>query len=244
MSQNLARLLAAAFLAIGIALAGYFASQTIYKSRVAVNSAEVKGLAERIVDADQANWGIDLELRVASRSEVSGALKQMRAQQEALAAIARDAGFSDEQIHAGDISYRYDEIRNNQSVVVDSYYVITAGMIFYTADFNAIEKMKPAVADYITQSLEIPGMLVRRGEVYYKFTSLNAIKTDMLKEATQNARLAAREFAENADVHVGGIRSARQGGFTVRDVGSDYSEDLQPRKTVRVVTTIEFYLTD
>ena len=78
----------------------------------------------------------------------------------------------------------------------------------------------------------------------YRFTKLNEIKPEMLSEATKNARIAANEFAKNADVKVGGIRSARQGSFRINDVGEDYGDTKKIDKTVRVVTTITFYLTD
>ena len=66
----------------------------------------------------------------------------------------------------------------------------------------------------------------------------------MLREATKNARSAAIEFAENAGVSVGGIRSARQGSFYIRDAGEDYGDTKKIEKDMRVVTTITFYLTD
>ena len=66
----------------------------------------------------------------------------------------------------------------------------------------------------------------------------------MLREATKNARIAASEFAENAGVDVGGIRSARQGSFVVRDAGMEYGNTTKIEKDVRVVTTITFYLTE
>ena len=46
------------FLASGIAAAGYFVGQTMYNAKVALNTAEVKGLAERRVQADRANWTV------------------------------------------------------------------------------------------------------------------------------------------------------------------------------------------
>ena len=66
----------------------------------------------------------------------------------------------------------------------------------------------------------------------------------MLREATQNARIAATEFAENAGASVGRIRNARQGGFIVRDAGEEYGDTQKIDKDVRIVTTITFYLTD
>ena len=57
MSQNnssMSSALSALIIAIGIAAAGFFVSETLYKSKVALNTAEVKGLAERRVKADRA----------------------------------------------------------------------------------------------------------------------------------------------------------------------------------------------
>jgi hypothetical protein len=66
----------------------------------------------------------------------------------------------------------------------------------------------------------------------------------MLREATKNARIAANEFAENAGVRVGSIRSAYQGSFYIRDAGEEYGDTRKIDKDVRVVTTITFYLTE
>ncbi|MEO1203168.1 MAG: hypothetical protein AAFX10_10700, partial [Pseudomonadota bacterium] len=49
---------AIACIALGLAVAGYFVSQTLFNARTGVNTAEVKGLAERRVSADRANWQI------------------------------------------------------------------------------------------------------------------------------------------------------------------------------------------
>jgi hypothetical protein len=46
-------------LAVGLALGGYFVGQTMYNAKVALNTAEAKGLAERRVKADRANLYID-----------------------------------------------------------------------------------------------------------------------------------------------------------------------------------------
>ena len=64
----------------------------------------------------------------------------------------------------------------------------------------------------------------------------------MLEEATKNARLAATQFAADANVRVGGIRSAKQGSFEIQDVGQSYSDNQKMEKDVRVVTSITFFL--
>ena len=55
--------LAGALMATGIATGGYFISETIYKSKVGINTAEAKGLAERRVTSDRANWDISFKVQ-------------------------------------------------------------------------------------------------------------------------------------------------------------------------------------
>ena len=72
----------------------------------------------------------------------------------------------------------------------------------------------------------------------YLFNGLNDIKPDMIAQATANAREAARQFADDADAQVGGIRAAQQGYFSIADLDS-YTPEV---KKVRVVTSVEYLL--
>jgi uncharacterized protein len=92
--------------------------------------------------------------------------------------------------------------------------------------------------------------------VTYKFNGLNSIKPDLITEATRNAGAAADRFAADSGSKVGAIRQANQGVFTIlaADQGSDTGEgggdfgggafaaDSSIMKTVRVVTTVQYYL--
>ena len=80
--------------------------------------------------------------------------------------------------------------------------------------------------------------------VSYLFTGLNDIKPQMLEEATKNARSAALEFAKSSGSKVGKIRRANQGVFSIlpREQGGNSVEWQQIDKTVRVVSTIEYWL--
>ena len=64
-----ALILPALLLAIGITAAGYFISRIHYNAKIAINTAEAKGLAERRVPADRANWSIGHSVTGASRDD-------------------------------------------------------------------------------------------------------------------------------------------------------------------------------
>ena len=62
----------------------------------------------------------------------------------------------------------------------------------------------------------------------------------MIEEATRNAREVATKFAADSDSRLGNIRSASQGQISIepRDTNNPYI------KNVRVVSTVEYYLSD
>lgn len=66
----------------------------------------------------------------------------------------------------------------------------------------------------------------------------------MIAEATAAAREAAQQFARDAETDLGGLRRANQGVFQIlpRDQAPGITEEQQPVKTVRVVSTVEYYI--
>jgi uncharacterized protein len=88
----------------------------------------------------------------------------------------------------------------------------------------------------------------------YKFTGLNSIKPDMITEATRNARAAANRFAQDSGAKVGSIRQANQGIFSIlpadqsgedrESASAGFGSDSSVMKTVRVVTSVRYYLNE
>ncbi len=228
-----------ALIALGIASGGYFIGQTMYNAKVAVNTAFVKGLAEKRVQADRANWRISFSNAEAKRSDMASLYKQSEVDQGEIIDILKAGGFEDKEIRAGAISYNYQEYRDDSQALVDQKHILRGMIHIETDKVDLIGKIRSKV-----DKLIVDGINIENYEPTYHFTRLNDIKPEMLKEATKNARIAANEFAENAGVNVGSIQSASQGGFIIRDAGAEYGDTAKIEKDVRVVTTITFYLTD
>jgi len=230
---------AALILAIGISIAGYFISETLYKSKVALNTAEVKGLAERFVEADTAYWTVKYSVSGKNKTDIPQMYKDSEADQKKIISLLKKNGFSDDEIKLGIIEYYKEEYRDEDQKLVEEKHFLIGEIEVQTSNVRLVSKVRAELNSLLAQ-----GLNVRNNAPAYHFTKLNQIKPDMLKEATKNARVAANEFAANAGVDVGGIRSARQGGFVIRDIGEDYGDTNKIDKSVRVVTNITFFLTD
>ena len=68
----------------------------------------------------------------------------------------------------------------------------------------------------------------------------------MIADATARAREAAEQFARDSHSELGGIRQAYQGVFEIlpRDQAPGIAAESQINKTVRVVSTVEYFLKD
>jgi len=79
----------------------------------------------------------------------------------------------------------------------------------------------------------------------YVVTTFNALRPQLLADATKNARATAQQFASDSGTKVGRIRSANQGNIQIfgtdgNDESAPYSPTSTPGKKIRVVSTFEF----
>ena len=116
--------------------------------------------------------------------------------------------------------------------------------------------IRSAALDAVGKAAENIGELVKQGVVLgnpnggynsapqYLFSTLNAIKPDMVTEATKNARDSAETLSQNAGETLGTIRRASQGQFEIlpRDPVMGLGEGEQRYKTIRVVVTVDYFL--
>lgn len=226
-----------ASLSVGVALAGYFVSQTIYNGNTATNIAESKGLSERIVQADNADWKLGYEIRKDKNTSIKSLYQEAQLHQRTIAETLYKLGFTANELQIGALRYEHFQYRNNQQKVVDEEHRLSGVIIISTKQVALVNQARASVNDLIAE-----GIHIQNHAPQYFFSGLNKIKPEMLREATQNARIAAAEFAKLTNVNVGKIKSARQGNFVIRDVGSDYTDNQRLHKTIRVVTHISFYL--
>nr|BDT26986.1 SIMPL domain-containing protein [Bacteriovorax sp. HI3] len=219
--------------AFGVALGGFFIGNGIIQFKKLDRVVEVKGLSERVVDANEARWSLTYNVASDNMSDLN---KKISDTQKTTLAFLEAEGFTKEEIikDAGNITDKeaqeYGE-RKGARFVARGGFVVTS---------TKIDKL--VAASQKTDELLSKGVALSGSRVSYYFTALNDIKPQMLEEATKNARAAAQSFAANAGAKVGDIKNASQGLFSIGSPINDYDADSSLKKKVRVVSQVIFYL--
>jgi hypothetical protein len=204
----------------------------------------VKGLAEKPVKADRAEWTVRLQVRGAT---IADALAKLRRERPALDGFLEKSGFEKsaltESNEAVEPNYEQVEGRNGNMRSVQDGHVARQSITINTTDIAKIIAASRAVVQF-----EADGHPVSYGEPQYLVSDLENVKMSLIAAAMQNSRTRAGEFAKNGDVKVGAMRSASQGAFYILPAGADQDvsdwggayDKTSVDKIARVVVTVDY----
>lgn len=234
------KVLASFILALGLTAAGFFPGYYYYQAKNNNNTVSVKGLAEMNVKADLAIWKLKF---VTTGNELIPAQQQISTQAEQINAFLQQRGFTPKEINIERIETNdlmASPYRNNDAN--SSRFILSQTITVKSTNVTLVEKTLPK-----TDSLIAKGIIFDTSysdPVSYIFTKLNDVKPQMLEQATINAKKAAAEFAKSSGSRVGKIHRANQGVFSIlpREQTANSFEAQQIEKTIRVVSTIEYWL--
>jgi hypothetical protein len=240
MNRNLWRYI---ILALGFAIGGFFIGNGFVRAKGTERFVTVKGVSEREARADLAIWPIHLiaadnDLTVAS-SQLQRSISQVR--QFLVRNSIDTAGASLLGFTVTDASTnQYGGDRSNAK-----RFVIKQTIVVRSTNPEIVLAASERVGDLVSA-----GVVLSSGEEYgnkgptFIFSGLNDLKPAMIAEATARAREGAEQFARDSRSSLGGIRRASQGVFSIlpRDQVQGISEESQIVKTVRVVSTVEYFL--
>lgn len=231
-------ILSAILIGVGLSIAGYFIGQTVLKGKEFDRYVSVKGLSEREVPADLAVWPVNI---IVTGNDLQVLREQIEYQNNQVYQFFMDQGFSDSEITRGSVNINDTQanIYNNTSQYNPNRYLAKSE---FTIRTSTIPKLQTALSESLKMMSSgiIFGSKNEWQPVEYIFSGLNALKPEMIEEATRNARDVADKFARDSDSRVGAIRVARQGQFSI----SDRDVNTPHIKIVRVVSTIDFQLVD
>lgn len=196
----------------------------------------VRGLSEREVQANLVTWpivskevGNDLPSLYASIEKTNRIilefLKNNGIDENEISINAPDVlDLQAERYSSGNVPFRYN---------VTNVVVVTSPKV---TEINALVKRQ---VELLKQ-----GVAIVAGDyqyrIQYDYTDLNAIKPEMIADATKNAREAAEKFADDSRSKLGKIKYASQGQFSIDD-RDQYTPYI---KRIRVVNSVEYFLKD
>ncbi|WP_454016883.1 SIMPL domain-containing protein [Azospirillum sp. Marseille-Q6669] len=243
MIGNRTALAAAAFLAIGIAVAGWSAGREVAQVRLADRFVTVKGSAEREVKANLALWPVRF---VATGDDLSAVQAKTAADEKAVLAFLERYELSADAVVSRSLDLVDLLAQAYRQGPADQRYILTRTLMIRSPDVERVDRASQNLAELLDQGVTLGGEPGMGSGPNYLFTRLNDVKTEMIAEATAKAREAATQFATDSGATLGGIRRANQGLFQIlaRDEAPGIMESRQIDKIVRVVSTLDWELVD
>ncbi len=237
-------------LAFGLIVGGWLLGAQIKATRLSDRYVTVKGLVERKVKSDLAIWPISYK---EAGDDLSSVYAKTEADKKTVLQFLDQQGMQSSEIELGVL--RVVDTQANEyggPNRAPHRYIVEQQITVRTSRVDQVAAAAQKTMLLLQKGIVLSG---NPGQgLAYKFTGLNSIKPDMITEATRNARAAADRFAADSGSKVGSIRQANQGVFSIlpADQGSDTSEpgegggnfaaDSSLMKTVRIVSSVQYYL--
>ena len=230
---SLFAVIAAALLALALAFMAVSIKTGLLQFRDSDRVVSGKGLAERTVDADLALWPINFTVTGDSLDALQG---EIEAQQNLIRSYLLLKGFAETslQLSMPKITDQHANLYGNN--MPPQRYRAEVTVLVRTGDIQRVKQGMQSVGELVKSGVALTQSYEHQPQ--FLFTQLNAIKPEMIAEATREARAAAGQFARDAGAEVGSIRQASQGYFSIEDV-DPYTPET---KKIRVVTSVDYIL--
>ncbi len=230
------RIIEAVILTIGLIALGLSIKSGISSFAQRDRVVNVKGLAEREMQADKVIWPIVYKEVGNNLNEL---YENLNNKNKTIISFLKSNGITSEEITVAApqvLDMEAERYAQNQS---NYRYNITSVITVSSNNVDLVRKLISEQFGLLKQGVAVVGNDYQYN-VIYSFTKLNEIKPLMIEEATKNAREAAEKFAQDSNSKLGKIKTANQGLFSI----SDRDENTPHIKNIRVVSTVEYYLKD
>jgi len=224
-------------LVVGLALLGYQLGSAAWKVKTLERTVVVKGLSEREMPADIAIWPLTFQV---ADNDLNGFYDSVAKKQQMIIEFLEKRGITSEEwtIAPPVVLDRYAQNYGDNSNVAFRY-TGNSTVTVYSKQVETVREAMSAVIELGKQGIALSGQNYQQ-QTQFLFSGLNDIKPQMIEEATRNARSVAERFAADSQSQLGKIKSARQGQFSILD-----RDATTPHiKNIRVVSTVEYYLSD
>ena len=228
--------LAASILAAGLVAGSAIVAHSVIEFRSMERVVQVKGLSEREVAADTVIWPIKFN---EVDENLTTLVANVERKNEQIKAFLTLQGFSQKEISTAvpqivDRKAGYYDPNANQL-----RYTATSIVTVYSTNVDLVHQAMAKLLELSKSGIAIAGQDYD-SKPEFIFSGLNDLKPDMIEEATRNAREVATKFAADSSSQLGKIKAASQGQFSI----SDRDSNTPYIKKVRVVATVDYYLSD
>lgn len=229
------KIISSAIIALGLAVCGISLPIAVKEYRALDRTVTVKGLCEKEVSADKAIWPITF--RNTDNESITSLTRKIDNDKRLILDFLIREGIGEDEItiNAPVIS---DKLSMSYGVDRAYRFVSKSVITVCTSKVDKVLELSTKISELLKAGVLIGSENEWEGGITYEFEGLNEIKPEMIHEATANARLAAEQFAEDSGSHIGKIKTASQGSFSI----SDRDSNTPQIKRVRVVTSITYTL--
>ncbi len=225
------------FIFLGLASLGYLLATAAIDVKQYDRSVTVKGLSEREYKADIVIWPIEFTLADNDLEQLYRTIDSHTFKIKSFLEVHN--------IRPDEISFSSPSITDKTAQQYGGgqapryRYSAVQTVTVYSKDIDAARAVMRKLSELGKQGIVFSG----GGYEYqteYIFTRLNEVKPEMIEEATRKAREVAEKFSSDSQSKLGKIKKASQGQFSIyaRDKNNPHI------KKVRVVSTVQYYLSD
>jgi len=234
MKEN--HIIGAALIAFGLVCLGWFIKAGIDNFSEKDRKVNVKGLAEREVEADKVTWPI---VSKEVGNDLPGLYDKIGATQQKIKAFLLRNGIKQEELTENAPQVIDLQAREYSDANKPYRYIVTSVITVTSQQVRQVRKIIARQGDLLKEGVAIVDGGYEN-PVKYEYVSFQEMKPKMMQEAIENAEKTAQQFAENSHSQLNKIVSADQGQFSIdnRDENTPYI------KKVRVVTTVTYSLKD
>ncbi len=196
----------------------------------------VKGLSEREMPADIAIWPIQYTV---ADNDLGKLYETLDGHAQTIKSYLQQAGIKDSEITVTPPAITDKLAQVYSSSPGEFRYSAVQTVTVYSHNVALVRQQMSDILQLGKKGIALTGNSQGQTEEYL-YTQLNQIKPDMIQEATTAARAVAAKFAVDSNSQLGKIKQAVQGQFTIepRDTNNQHI------KKIRVVSTVEYYLSD
>ena len=202
------QVLAAAIIGLALVACAVIGATTLVRVKSFGRTIAVTGAAFKPIKSDFAMWEGVVSVRA---STVAEAYRKLDSDCDRLRNFLEQQGYPPDAYRIGPVVIRKNMNREREIIS----YGLSRTVSVEQADVERIRQLAIEASTLIEK-----GVMIESRPPEYLFTSLDALKIEMIRAATENARVRAEQLAQTTGRSVGAPTSARVGVFQIRPLHS------------------------